>query len=269
MLALLLGAALAQDLRAWQGLYEGMLQESAEGDTARAIRWYEGLITGLPDEDLTQGPLHIQLGRTLYMTGDVAGAREHLAIATEHDEVQLRALSLVGQIDSFERRISSLPYGEDYSEPTTAWLHSWQYGAKGNVIIEPPLGSDDPALNWNTDVSPREDDQIQLWLGDGNQVRELSMRLSAEVYPAYLMLVLIDDQGRWYALNDLVIAEPDRWFNLEARVKDFALISPEGTGQTSSQRPSSVRSIALRDLSSYYTSDQGPNTVLIDDLLIR
>lgn len=269
MLAWLCGAALAQDFRAWQGLYEGMLQESAEGDTARAIRWYDGLISGLPEDDPTQGPLHIQLGRTLYMTGDTEAARMQLAIASTHEDVQLRALALVGQIDSLELRIASLPYAEDYSDGETVWLHAWQYGAKGSVTIKPVGAEGDPALNWSTEVSPREDDQILIWMGNQVQPHEFSMRLSAEIFPAYLMVVLIDDQGRWYALNDIAIAEPDSWLSINAHLTDFSLISPEGGGAVGNIHPTHVRAMALRDLSSYYTSDQGPNTVLLDDLSIR
>ena len=77
LLALTLGLqppVFAQDIRAWQGMYEGRLMEAADGDTQQAIAWYRGLVEALPEEDPSRGELLYWLARALYSHGEAQEA---------------------------------------------------------------------------------------------------------------------------------------------------------------------------------------------------
>ncbi|MCB9761899.1 MAG: tetratricopeptide repeat protein [Alphaproteobacteria bacterium] len=266
----LIGAAAAQDFRAWQGLYEGLLIESSEGDPERAIAWYEGLISGLPDHDPTQGDLHFALGRTLYQTGRSDEARDVLGEALNRPHTQARAEALLGQIDALERRVTLLPLIEDFDDSTGHWIHSYQHVGRGTVSSRPPPGSADPALAWDTEVSPREDDQIRIWFDPSSGgPNELTLEVRAAEFPAYLLLIVIDDHNRWYTLPDFVVAGTTEWSSVTASLEDFLPLPLEASAPPAPLSPDKVRAVAVRDVTAYYSSDQGPNTIFLDRVRIR
>lgn len=262
-------AANAQDFRAWQGVYEGLLMEAADGDTASAVSWYDGLISGLPEGDPVQGELHFWLGQALYSSGQREVGRQMLELAANGSSVEQQSTAMLGQINALELRIPSLPLEQDFDDDVGMWLHSWQYGTKGQLDVAVPDGEGDPALAWTTEVNPREDDQIELWFGEDAQPQELEVRIRSGEFPAYLMLILFDAEGHWYTLPDFVVATPDQWVHIDASIEDFIPLPLESGVTRRELSPDRVRSMALRDVTAYYSTDQGKNVIYLDRMRIR
>ncbi|MCB9741028.1 MAG: tetratricopeptide repeat protein [Alphaproteobacteria bacterium] len=262
--------ASAQDFRAWQGAQEGQLIEASEGDLTRAIAWYEGLILGLPADDPTLGALHFSLGRALYTAGDSAGARAALESALEYPEVALQAQALLSQIDAQELRVRSLPLEEDFDSSTGPWLHSWEYAGKGRIEVRPPPGSSDPALAWSTEVSQRQDDQLRVGFSLQDETPErFSLSLRSESFPAYLMVVLYDDEGHSWTLPNFIIAPTGAWAQVDVELSEFVSLPLETTSVADAIGPGELQALVLRDVTAYYSSDQGSNVIFIDQVRVR
>lgn len=272
---LLLGLLLADDLRAWQGLHEGMLIEAADGDTERAIAWYEGLIAGLPDDDPSLGELNYWLAHARYTEGDAEGARRALRLAMEDPTVATEARALMGQIDAQELRVYRLPVSYDFSGGTGHWLHAWEYGDKGTLAsATPPDAPADPALAWTTMVTEREDDAIRVFFeseiwSDGNLggPEQIGFRIKSGAFEANLALYAEDPEGRRYAADGLIVARTDGWTNV--RVLTRELVPLDSPNPKDRLRPGDVASVTLLDVTARQTSNRGPNTLYLDDLSIR
>lgn len=258
------GLAQAQDVRAWQGLYEGMLIEAAEGDLQGAVSWYEGLIAGLPETDPSLGELHFWLGRAHYAQGDAELARKALRTAMDDPAVSDRAQALLAQIDSEELRVRRLPMTYQFSSGTGHWLHSWKHGEKGWVASEVPPSSDDAALAWHTTVADRETDAIGLWFDDrAPRPETFEMDLRSSAFPASLRLIVEDDSGQRWEYPEIRTATGD-WIRVEAELADFVPLDA-GSGS----HPRSVRALSLWDVTAYTRPDRGENVVYMDNLQIR
>ncbi|MCP4807251.1 MAG: tetratricopeptide repeat protein [Proteobacteria bacterium] len=260
----LVGLAWGQDVRAWQGLYEGMLIESAEGDLDGAIGWYEGLITGIPDDDPSLGELNFWLGRARYAEGDAEGARKALRIAMDAPDVEDRARALLAQIDSEELRVRRLPMTYKFSSGTGHWLHSWKHGDKGYLASEVPPSSEDPALAWHTNVVDRETDAIGLWFDDrAPRPDAIEMDLRSGDFAATLRLIVEDDAGQRWEYAE-IRTSTSAWVRVEAPLSEFIPLDA-GSGS----HPRSVRALSLWDVTAYTRPDRGENVIYMDNLQIR
>ncbi|HJN76922.1 MAG TPA: tetratricopeptide repeat protein [Myxococcota bacterium] len=264
MILLLAAMANGQDVRAWQGLYEGMLMESGEGDLEGAIAWYEGLVAGLPDDDPSLGELNFWLGRASYAEGDADGARQALRVAMADPVVEDRARALIAQIDSQELRVRRLPMSYDFSTGTGHWLHSWKHGEKGALESKAPPGSEDPALAWSTTVADRETDAIGLWFDEESpRPKEFVFDLKSGDFPATLRLILEDDLGQRWEYPE-IRTSTETWIGVEARLGEFVPLDA-GSGAV----PRTVRALSLWDVTAYTRPDRGPNVIYVDNLQIR
>lgn len=272
---ILLALVLAQDLRAWQGLHEGMLIEAADGDTVRSIAWYEGLIAGLEDDDPTIGELHYWLAHARYAQGDAEGARKALRVAMEDPTIADPARALLGQIDAQELRVHKLPVFYEFSTGTGHWLHAWEYGDKGRITNAiPPTSAEDHALAWTTEVAERERDAIRLffepeiWIDDRRGgPSSLSFRVLSEAFEARLAFYAEDDQGRRYAADGLVVAGTVDWTSVRVLMSDLVPIGSTIPQDRLDSRK--VRSFTLLDVTSSETPSRGPNTLYLDDLSVQ
>ena len=261
---LLLALAQAQDVRAWQGLYEGMLMESGEGDLAGAIAWYEGLIAGLPEDDPSLGELNFWLGRARYAEGDAEGARQALRAAITDPVVEDRARALLAQIDSQELRVRRLPMSYEFTSGTGHWLHSWKHGEKGRLESKAPPGSEDPALAWFTNVADRETDAIGLWFDeDAPRMSQIEFDLRSGDFPATLRLIVEDDMGQRWEYPE-IRTSTEAWIGVEARLSEFVPLDA-GSGAS----PRTVRALSLWDVTAFTRPDRGPNVIYVDNLAIR
>jgi len=264
LLAGLWTTAQAQDLRAWQGMYEGLLKEAAEGDAAGAQEWYWGLLAGLDNSDPTAGELHYWMGRASYLSGDADRARRELRAAQDDPTAAPHARALLGQIDAQELRIRRLPVTHDFRLGTAHWLHSWQHGDKGTIEARPLPPEGEPAMAWTTTVEDREDDQIVVYFDDPEPAPSLvRMSLRSENFPAYVLPSLHDDRGRSYAPDEPVAIPTDRWVPVEFALTDF----PPREGNEP-LRPGDLEALVLRDVTAFYSSDRGANVLYVDEVHI-
>ncbi len=265
LLAALSNPALAQDLRAWQGMYEGLLKEAGDGDAGAAQEWYRGLLAGLPENDPSRGELHYWLGRTSYLGNDVEAARRDLKAASKDPTSAPHAQALLGQIDAKELRIRRLPVTHDFRLGTAHWLHSWQHGDKGTIEALPLPPDGEPAMAWRTTVKDREDDQVVCYFDEPRPgPTRIRMSLRSEHFPAYVLPSLHDDRGRRYAPDEPIAVSTDRWVPVELDVSEF--LPREGNQPL---QPEDLDALVLQDVTAFFSSDRGANVLYVDEVHIR
>ncbi len=266
MLALV-GLALAQDVRAWQALHEGMLMEAGEGEVQRAVSWYEGLIEGLPEDDNSQPELHYWLARARYALGEAEGARRALRVAADDPAFEDRAEALLGQIDSLDLQVRQLPVHHDFETGTSHWLHSWQHAGRGAIATDLSPGEDGHALAWQTVVNDRLDDRILLTFSpEASRVRSIAFDLRSEAFPAHLHPLIEDAEGQLYSLAEPLLVPTDDWLTVELSPNDFRRLEGSGRGTA---RPPEVSVLLFADVTAWASSDRGPNTLYLDDVSVR
>ncbi len=261
------GLALAQDVRAWQGMHEGMLLEAGEGDVQRAVSWYEGLIEGLPEDDDSQPELHYWLARARYALGESEGARRALRVAAEDDAFEDRAEALLGQIDSLDLQIRKLPVEHTFETGTSHWVHSWLHAGRGAIATDLAPGEEGHALAWQTVVKDRQDDRILLTFApEASDVDSIAFRLRSEAFPAHLHPLLEDADGHLYSLAEPLLVATDGWLDVELDPNDFRRLEGSGRGNA---RPPEVAVLLFTDVTAWASSDRGPNTLYLDDVAVR
>ncbi len=259
-LLLLLPLAQAQDIRVWQGMYEGRLIEAADGDVEQAMEWYQGLLGALAENDPAAGPLQYWLGRALYTQGDLRAARNALEFAVEDPRVGSLAQSLLGRIDETEKRIHTLPLHDDFLSDTGHWVRSWKHASKGDLAVRDAPGGD-PALAWSTHVVEREDDQILLSFAPETALpRQFRLSLRSESFPAHVLAVLYDTRGHRFSLAKPLEIPSDGWASVQLSWADFSV----GEGQ-----PKGIATFVLQDVTAFYSSDRGPNTLYLGDVVVE
>lgn len=259
-LLLLIQPAGAQDMRAWQGMYEGRLMQAADGDTEQAIEWYQGLLGALAETDPLRPELQYWLGRALFGQGDHRSARTALGFAVEDAEVGELALALLARIDKSEKRISSLPIHHDFLEDTEHWLRDWRHASKGEIRVEPAPGGDS-ALAWNTRVTEREDDEISLAFDTSAVTPEIfRLSLRSSRFPSHVLPVIYDSRGHRFSLESPIEVPMDGWAALDLNLKMFTL----GEG-----RIQGVSAFVLQDMTAFYSTDRGPNVIFLGDVVVQ
>ena len=260
LLALLVLPIQAQDIRAWQGMYEGRLIEAADGDLEQAIERYQGLLGALAEGDPTRNALQYWLGRALYSQGDLRSARNALEFASEDPQVGSLSRSLLGRIDEEEQRIHTLPIHDDFLNGTGHWVRSWRHASKGDLSTRNAPGGD-LALAWSTQGVEREDDQILLSFQPETAVpRNFRLSMRSESFPAPVLPVIYDTLGHRFTLNDPIEIPREGWASIELARSDFTV----GEGV-----PKGVATLILQDVTAYYSTDRGPNTLFLGDVVVE
>jgi len=266
---LFLSLAPAQDLRAWQGVYEGMLMEAAEGDLQRAVSWYEGLGEGMAAEDPIRPELHYWLGRARYIQGESDGARKARRIASGDDQLRPRAAALMGQMDALELQVRALPIEHTFDTGTSHWLHDWRFGERGTIGIGIPDSGEDSAMIWSTTVADEAQDQIQIGFGDAISPQQFELSLRAGAFPAWVVLLVEDTQGFGYYYPEPVEINTRDWVVFETDNQAFLPTDTSAVAGVGRAWPQQVRALILRDVTEFYSSDRGTNTIYVDDVRIQ
>jgi len=259
-LLLIASPANAQDMRAWEGMYEGRLMQAADGDTEQAIEWYQGLLGALSETDPLRPELQYWLGRALFSQGDKRSARTTLSFAVDDEQVGDLARALLARIDRSEKRISSLPIHHDFLNGTEQWLRDWKHASKGEVKVEPAPGGHS-ALAWYTRVTEREDDELSLAFDPEAvtpEVFRLSLRSSR--FPSHVLPVIYDSRGRRFSIERPIEVPMDGWSALELTLNMFTL----GEG-----RIQGVSAFVLQDMTAFYSTDRGPNVIFLGDVVVQ
>lgn len=264
-------AASARDFRAWQGLHEGMLREALDGDLRGAAAWYTALLDSVPEEDTSRGPLTFWLGRAWYLLGEVPLAVQALQVAALDPRSEPRALALLGQIDALEHQVTQLPLTLDFDVSPLPWLlHAWELGAQGRLSVEALPDGAGGALVWDTLVAARDEDQIQVWFAaEAANPAQLSVLVRADPLPAWLTVLVMDPQERWYGAPEVLQVPADQWLQVELDLADFRLLPAERGPGPADAPPGQVRTLALRDVTAVYSTDRGANRILLDQVRIR
>jgi len=259
LLGLLISSLQAQDVRAWQGLNEGMLLEAYDHNTAQAIDWYKGLLTALPDDDQTHDELSYWLGRAYFES-----SQPEAAIETLEPLNSPKAEALIQRIRAHLERVISLPIHNSFLNDLGGWRHSWQHGQNGSVSLGAP-DDGDPALEWNTIVSDQQEDSIQIFFNPETATpRSFRFSMRSTAFPGYVLPTVHDATGYRFSLVEPILVPKGEWVAIEIRVRDM---TPADGGP---RLPAGgISGFELRDVTGFHGTDRGDNTLYLGDVVIN
>jgi hypothetical protein len=246
-----------------------MLMEAAEGDLQHAVSWYEGLSEGMAEDDPIRPELHYWLGRGRYIQGESEGARKALRIAATEDKLRARTAALLGQMDALDLQVRSLPIEHTFDTGTSHWLHDWRFGERGTIGIGIPDSGEDSAMIWSTSVADKDQDQISIGFSEQVSPTHFEMSLRAGAFPAWVVLLVKDAQGFGYYSEDYVELDTRDWVVVQLDNRAFLPTEPSAVAGVGSEYPHQVKTLILRDVTEFYSSDRGTNTIYVDDVRIR
>jgi len=263
MIALLIGFLIwdlpAQDVRAWQGLNEGMLLEAYEQDTEQAIDWYRGLLTALPDDDPTHDELSYWLGRAYFDDNQPEAAIETLAALNSP-----RAEALTQRIEAHLNRVTTLPIHDSFLYDLGGWRHSWQHIQGGSVALGAPEDGD-PALEWTTVVSDQQEDSIQLTFHpDTATPTTLRFSIRSTSFPVYILPTVHDSTGYRFRVYEPILVPKGEWVAIEILIDD--MIPADGGPRAPI---GGINGFELRDVTAFHGTDRGGNTLYLGDVVIQ
>jgi hypothetical protein len=268
LLSILVGSQTAhsQDLRAWQGMHDGMLTELIDGEFSQAKDWYGGLLKALPTTDPSHAELAYWQARALYAGGDANGASRVLKKAKLTRPLSQRAAVFLARLQATEKRITQLPVHHSFRIDTENWVHGWRNPNKGSLGLGQPKSGGDRTLAWTTHVEEGEDDAIGV-LFDASAANPRLLRLSirSDDLSALVLPSIEDWEGNRYTLDRPISLHRKDWVALDLRLRDFRPVKPG----TTSRHPKNVRSFQIRDVTAFFSSDRGPNTLFLGDVVIE
>lgn len=268
MLALLLALAPAwgQDLRAWQSMHDGMLIELIDGDIDQAIDWYEGLISALPEDDPSYPRLAYWKARALVVSGETEAALQTLEALPGMPVVSLQASVLSARLKATQKQIESLPVHHSFRTSTESWVHDWRNPGKGSIGLDSPSLGGDRTLAWNTRVEEGEEDAIGILMAEtASRPRMIRMSIRSDLLSAFVLPTIEDLEGNRYTLDQPISLHRNDWVALDLRLSDFR----PAEGRRIGKSPASIRSFQIRDVTAFYSSDRGPNTLFLGDVVIE
>ena len=258
--------AWGQDLRAWQGMHEGMLAEVMDGDLEQSIDWYAGLSKALPKDDPTHQSLRYWEARANYSIGDQESSRKILNELIETKQKNRRAEILLGRIRAYEQRIQALPIHHSFLDSTEHWVHGWKNPGKGSLGLATPNGGGDRTLAWSTRVEEGEEDAIALFF-DTNASKPSIFRLSirSDEISGWVLPTLEDIYGSRFTIAQPISLHRGDWVALDLRIPDFQPTK----ANPNRRKPGPIRSFELRDVTAFYSSDRGLNTLYLGDVVLE
>jgi len=265
-LLLLVLPAWGQDLRAWQGMHDGMLIELIDGDLDQAVDWYEGLIKALPASDPSKPQLEYWQARALYARGEAEAASETLKRVLQLNPQARNAATFLARLQAAERRIKKLPIHNSFRSSTENWVHGWRNPGKGSLNLAQPDGGGDRTLAWTTQVQEGEDDAIGIFFDRAAATpRMVRLSIRSDELSAMVLPTIVDRQGNHYTLASPISLHRKDWVALDLRMGDFR---PVESG-SAPVRPRNVQSFQIRDVTAFFSSDRGPNTLFLGDVVIE
>jgi len=249
----------------WSSAYDARLSQAMGSDPSEAIAIYEALIAQIAPDDEQRGDVLYWLGRARWSAGDLAGARRSLESAQRYRSVRARVRILLGRMDAEDKAVRQLPYRQEFRLTIEPWVRGWERGRASDLaVFDGPSGR---TARWATEVIDDESDFILFGLEtDGERVSGVSMRLRSESLQGRLRVLLEDKAGhRWTV--PLVSISTDRWIDLVIPIDEF--VSAETPAKRGSPNPAQLKWFILRDVTALHTDQQGPNALLIDDLVVR
>ena len=258
--------AWGQDLRAWQSMHDGMLIELIDGEMEQAIEWYEGLLTALPEDDPSHASLSYWMARAMVVSGDVEEALTVLQAMPETPSISMQARVLSERLEANQKAIPSLPVHHSFRNSTESWVHDWRNPSKGSIGLDSPSLGGDRTLTWNTRVEEGEEDAIGILFEEAaSRPRMLRLSIRSDLLSAFVLPTIEDWEGNRYTLDQPISLHRNDWVALDLRMNDFRPVE----GRRTSRRPSSVRSFQIRDVTAFYSTDRGPNTLFLGDVVIE
>ncbi len=269
--ALLILSALAQGNAAegpeeWGELYDARLLDVANADAETAAFNLQSLLNRLEPSDPLYGQVAYWLAHAYVSLDQQQLANDALDTAGESTTARDAAMALRAQIESIERKVRQLPFSADMNQGPGPFVHSWLFGDRGWLEMGTPHGEATPALRWACIVQDRHDDQISAsFTPEAGRLATVSLRMTAEHFPAHLRVLLVDERGREFATEPLTVPTAS-WLELELERSSFHSTDPT----TPADKPAArIHALHIHDVTSYLSADRGPRVVWIEDLEIR
>lgn len=257
--------ALASERAAWDALYDAMLAESLDGDLTLSEARYNALVQGLPAEHPLHGESVYLLAMTRWTAGHVDDARETAMSGIRAGSCRSRCTDLVARIDLDRAAIRTVPTLWDFSGEHGVF-HPWEHADQGAIRTLAGTGPSDGDLEWSTEVSVRESDELVFAFDHPSPAPErIQLTVRSTDFEAWLRLWAVDDTGREYVLGSSVRIPTDESVELGVRLADARPLD----GRPEPLDPARLSRVWIRDVTHLSGTGTGPNTLVIDDLLVE
>ena len=255
-----LGLAMAQEgPRVWEGMYDALLVEAADGTPAIARQYYQELLQDLPEQDPMRGPILYWLGRSYALQNQFELATPLLQESMNYVSSRSRAEALLAWMDARQRGAALLPIHYDFSQGVGALQRFWSKEGSLEVSFQ----ENNSILAWQTEVVEGHVDRLILPLSSPQSLRSVSLLAKSTSFPASLQVLLTTPEGHRYS-SPLSIIPTGDWLQLRLPLSAFRPL--DGNAKDSI---SLVQTIEIQDLTGYLSSDRGLNTLLMDDLSVQ
>ncbi len=270
MLGLLLVAGLARaegpaedwEYMAWEALYDARLS-SALGTSPEVVSADYGRALSLVRDAQSPlgGEIHYWLALSLLSVGDVDGATRELALLGGREALADRDRALSSYIDMQRRKITRLPYRQDFdiADTPAPWVLRWQNeGGSTLDLLDLPDGN--RVVVWSTNVQRERDDALIIpFQNQGPSTLRFAIR--AERFPASVRCMLEDEDGQQWTGKFLDVPT-DTWTGIQLTMDDFTLVGDPRSGRR--PMPRRVRSFQLLDVTGFRSEERGLNRIYLD-----
>jgi hypothetical protein len=254
-------AAWAGDMENWQQLHRIQLAESADGDLPGAIAAYEQLTHQLDDQDPLLAETLYWLGKARFAAKDSKGASDALtACARRVSAWRQRCLDLLGEVALERSSIKEVPTRWDFSGDHGV-LHPSQYEDKERSLRIENVANN-ARLAWTTSVDPRRDDLVIVGFARPTPTpKGFRVTLRSGLFDALIRLIVYDAFGRRYQIGQISVPA-QRDVPVDIR---FAGVQAEGPSEPPLD-PAAIDRLIIQDVTAYYSTARGANTLYLDDL---
>lgn len=260
--ALLVGAARADDVAQWELLHDALLERSLRGVDDDVEALFEQLAQDLPAASPVRGRALLALGEARVELGDVEGARAALRECVRMGPGREPCLQLLGRVELDQGAVREIPLTWTFSEPEHGFVHPWSYAGKGSVRVEERGG--DPALTWTTRVEAQSDDQLVLGFHVADEPPSgVKFTVHATAFDAHLRLVVYDVAGNRFTRGQF-IAPIGRDQPIDAPVDTFQGVDDD----RGALDPATIHHLVVQDVTGYVARSRGDNTLVIDDFTV-
>jgi hypothetical protein len=270
LLVAVLLAASAQERRphpadrtpVWEELHYALMVEAVDGTPAVAAQLLTETLGDLGPGDPFRAELLFWLGRSQMEIGKVEEARASFQESADMPIGGDAARTALAAMDIEQEQLTRLPLTCTFDADDCGVVRAWSGTEKGELAIRD--ASDAVVLAWDTTVEPGETDGLHVGLAPGLTLRRIVLQARATAFPADLRLTAVDASGARFSAPMVRVAS-DRWTSWSSTLEGFAPITPG----ILSRSPRQVRVIEIEDLTALLSTDRGPNTILIDDLVLE
>ena len=275
-----LAAAQISPRNSWDLYHDARLVEAADGDHRDAATTYQQLVRDLIPrqaklgaQDPNQmapfrGDVYLSLGRSRYLMGDIARAREALMEGIRTNTCPDQCNAFLSELELEQNAVREVPVHWAFDSPDHGFFHPWVYARnKGTLRIHKAEGSDNAALVWDTIIDDRQGDMLVVAFDEPSPApRSIRLKMQSTTVAAQVAFHVVDDLGNRFQPRDGPQPVPAlKVVQIDLRLTEMVPLDP-ASGPLD---PARISRFEVLDVSASAMATPGPNALYLDDFEVR